>query len=99
MANFANKFWKMINMNGTDDEPEVDDEEVLDDAEYEDYEEEDESNNKGLFGIKSNKKVQPINSAVRMVILQPTKIEQATDVCDLLREKKSIIMNLEFLND
>lgn len=98
MANFANKFWKMINMNGTDDEPEVDDEEVLDDAEYEDYEEEDESNNKGLFGIKSNKKVQPINSAVRMVILQPTKIEQATDVCDLLREKKSIIMNLEFLN-
>ena len=39
-----------------------------------------------------------MNAAVKMVILQPTKIEQATEVCDLLRDRKSIIMNLEFLN-
>ena len=97
MVNVLKKAWGMFNMNGTDNEPELEDEEIYDDAEYED-EEDDENTNKGLFGIKSNKKVQPMNSAVKMVILQPTKIEQATEVCDLLRDRKSVIMNLEFLN-
>ena len=97
MVNVLKKAWGMFNMNGTDNEPELEDEKIYDDAEYED-EEDDENTNKGLFGIKSNKKVQPMNSAVKMVILQPTKIEQATEVCDLLRDRKSVIMNLEFLN-
>ena len=97
MVNVLKKAWGMFNMNGTDNEPELEDEEIYDDAEYED-EEDDENTNKGLFGIKSNKKVPPMNSAVKMVILQPTKIEQATEVCDLLRDRKSVIMNLEFLN-
>lgn len=98
MVNVLKKAWGMFNMNGTDNDQDLD-EEIYDDAEYsEEYEEEDDNANKGLFGIKSNKKVQPMNSAVKMVILQPTKIEQATEVCDLLRDRKSIIMNLEFLN-
>ena len=97
MVNVLKISWGRFNMNGTDNEPELEDEEIYDDAEYED-EEDDENTNKGLFGIKSNKKVQPMNSAVKMVILQPTKIEQATEVCDLLRDRKSVIMNLEFLN-
>ena len=98
MVNVLKKAWGMFNMNGTDNDQDLD-EEIYDDAEYsEEYEDEDDNANKGLFGIKSNKKVQPMNSAVKMVILQPTKIEQATEVCDLLRDRKSIIMNLEFLN-
>lgn len=98
MVNVLKKAWGMFNMNGTDNDQDLD-EEIYDDAEYsEEYEEDDDNANKGLFGIKSNKKVQPMNSAVKMVILQPTKIEQATEVCDLLRDRKSIIMNLEFLN-
>ena len=96
MVNVLKKAWGMFNMNGNENEPELE-EENYDDVEFEE-EYEDDNANKGLFGIKSNKKVQPMNSPVKMVILQPTKIEQATEVCDLLREKKSIIMNLEFLN-
>ena len=33
-----------------------------------------------------------------MVILQPTSFEEAEEVCDLLRERKSIIINLESVN-
>ena len=62
MVNVLKKAWGMFNMNGTDNEPELEDEEIYDDAEYED-EEDDENTNKGL-----------------------------------LRDRKSIIMNLEFLN-
>ena len=35
---------------------------------------------------------------VRMVILQPTNFETAEEICDLLRERKSIIINLEYVN-
>ena len=33
-----------------------------------------------------------------MSILQPTSYEDAFEVCDLLRERKSIIINLEYIN-
>ncbi len=35
---------------------------------------------------------------VRMVIMQPTNFEQAEEICDLLKEKKSVIINLEYVN-
>ena len=35
---------------------------------------------------------------VKMVILQPTGFENAEEVCDMLRERKSIIINLEYVN-
>ena len=34
----------------------------------------------------------------RMVITQPTEFEEAEKICDLLRERKSIIINLEYVN-
>lgn len=56
MVNVLKKAWGMFNMNGTDNDQDLD-EEIYDDAEYsEEYEEEDDNANKGLFGIKSNKK-------------------------------------------
>ena len=30
--------------------------------------------------------------------MQPTKFENAEEICDLLRERKSIIINLEYVN-
>ena len=33
-----------------------------------------------------------------MVVMQPTIFENAEEICDLLREKKSIIINLEYVN-
>ena len=35
---------------------------------------------------------------VKMVISQPTTFEQAATICDLLKQKKSVIVNLEYVN-
>ena len=84
---------KFMNMFGMGEEEDLEEE-------YEDineaYEEED-LEPKGLFGRK-NSKVVNMSSQVRMVILQPTNFEQSEEICDLLKEKKSIIINLEYVN-
>ena len=35
---------------------------------------------------------------IKMVISQPTTFEQSESICDLLKEKKSVIVNLEYVN-
>ena len=73
-------------------------EENYDDVDdYEDINEEEEEPIKGLFGRRNNK-VQSSQSSVKMVVMQPTTFENAEEICDLLREKKSIIINLEYVN-
>ena len=37
-------------------------------------------------------------SQVKMVITQPTEFEEASEICLLLRQRKSIVMNLEYAN-
>ena len=77
--------------------------------EYDDdaYEYEDKSNNyeneedddKKFFGKRG--KVVPLNAqgqSVKMVISQPTTFEQSEEICNYLKEKKSIIVNLEYVN-
>lgn len=75
--------------------------EEAEDEEFEDindtYEEDELEEPKGLFGRKSNKVVN-MAQQVRMVIMQPTSFEQSEDICDLLKDKKSIIINLEYVN-
>ncbi len=75
--------------------------EEAEDEEFEDindtYEEDELEEPKGLFGRKSNKVVNMVGQ-VRMVIMQPTSFEQSEDICDLLKDKKSIIINLEYVN-
>lgn len=63
-------------------------------ANYENNEEE-----KGFFGKKG--KIVPLNGqsqSVKMVISQPTTFEQSEEICSLLKEKKSVIVNLEYVN-
>lgn len=78
-------------------------EEVYDDVDnveevYTDENEEDEEN-KGFWNKRSNKVVNmPQSQQVKMVISQPTTFEQSEAICDLLKEKKSIIVNLEYVN-
>lgn len=87
-----NKFMNMFGM-GAEDEIEEDYEDI-----NEVYEENDDlEETKGLFGRKNNKVVN-MASQVRMVIMQPTTFEQSEEICDLLKEKKSIIINLEYVN-
>ena len=54
---------------------------------------------RGFFGKKG--KVVPLNAqgqSVKMVISQPTTFEQSEEICSLLKEKKSVIVNLEYVN-
>ena len=90
MTNVVNKLWSMINMNGNE---EVDEEYYEEPEEIEEEVEE----TRGLFGRKNNKVVN-MDKPVKMVILQPTGFENAEEVCDMLRERKSIIINLEYVN-
>ena len=35
---------------------------------------------------------------IKMVISQPTTFEQSEEICNYLKEKKSVIVNLEYVN-
>lgn len=94
MANVVNKLWSMLNMNTAEDENYEEDY----NEEYYNEEDEEMEEPRGLFGARKNNKVASMNGQVKMVITQPTEFEQAQEICDLLREKKSIIINLEFVN-
>ena len=51
--------------------------------------------------IGNNKVVnmpQAQGQAIKMVISQPTTFEQSDEICSFLKEKKSIIVNLEYVN-
>lgn len=63
-----------------------------------DEEEETEVEEKGLFGRRSKIVSMPQPQSVKMVITQPTGFDQSEDICNYLKEKKSIIVNLEYVN-
>ena len=86
-----NKFMNIFGMGA--EEAEDEEFEYINDT----YEEDELEEPKGLFGRKSNKVVN-MAGQVRMVIMQPTSFEQSEDICDLLKDKKSIIINLEYVN-
>ncbi len=91
------KIWGVIGMNNNNqseaEEPDNDDYDV---DTYDNYEEEEED--RKFFGRKG--KVVPISQAqsVKMVISQPTSFEQSEEICSLLKEKKSVIVNLEYVS-
>jgi len=90
-----NKVWDLFGMDSQEEE-EYEDENVYD------YEEEEEeiAEDRKLFGRK-NKVVsmpQAQANAIKMVISQPTTFEQSDEICSFLKEKKSVIVNLEYVN-
>ena len=93
------KVWNLFGMDQAEDR---DDEELenYDDEELENYEEEEEEQEeRRIWGRRNNKVVNmPQVQQVKMVISQPTTFEQATNICDLLKQKKSVIVNLEYVN-
>lgn len=86
---------KVLDLFGVDTaEEEYDEEEDL----YEQEEEEEQPENK-MFWNRRNKVVNmPQTEQIKMVISQPTTFEQSESICDLLKEKKSVIVNLEYVN-
>ena len=40
----------------------------------------------------------PQTQQIKMVISQPTTFDQSEEICEFLKEKKSVIVNLEYVN-
>lgn len=92
-----NKVWDLFGM----DTERAENEELEDDVNYYDDVEEEEIEDKKIFGNigKKNKVVSmPQTQQIKMVISQPTTFEQSEEICDFLKEKKSVIVNLEYVN-
>ena len=88
-----NKVWNLFGM----DPEEEKDEEVYNDEE--ECNQEEEIDDRKIWGKRNNKIVSmPQMQQVKMVISQPTSFEQSEGICDLLKEKKSVIVNLEYVN-
>ena len=89
------KVWGLFGM-----EPAEDRDEEIEEVDTEEVEnDEEEQEDKRLWGRKNNKVVaMPQVQQVKMVISQPTTFEQAATMCDLLKQKKSVIVNLEYVN-
>ena len=92
---------KVMGLFGASQEPDIDEEE------YEEYEEADEAvesdepveERKIWGGLGRNKVVSmPQVQPIKMVISQPTNFDQAATICELLKQKKSIVVNLEYVN-
>lgn len=79
----------------SDSEQEMENEDIYEFGE----EKEEEVEERGLFGARRNKIVNmPQVQSVKMVITQPTSFEQSEEICNYLKEKKSTIVNLEYVN-
>ena len=91
-----NKVWDFLGVDtANDEEVENDNENIYG---YERDEEPEEVEERGLFGRKSKVVSMPQPQQIKMVITQPTSFDQSEEICNYLKEKKSIIVNLEYVN-
>ena len=83
---------KVLDLFGVDTANEEDYEE-----DYNQEEEEEDVENKNFWNRRKVVNM-PQTEQIKMVISQPTTFEQSEAICDLLKEKKSVIVNLEYVN-
>ena len=93
----VNKIFNLLGMETEQDDEEYEDE-VYDEAEENEVEDKKLFSNFGNLG-KNKKVVQmPQAGQIRMVISQPTSFEQSEEICNYLKDRKSVIVNLEYVN-
>lgn len=90
-----NKIWDFL---GMDTNAEEIDEEMNDAYDYPYEEEDEEQEERKLFGKRNKVVNMPQVQQIRMVISQPTTFEQSEEICNYLKERKSVIVNLEYVN-
>lgn len=94
-------FASFINRNEEDDDYYEDDGDFYDEPDYKEDEEEDEKAQSKINFLwpKSNRVVSmPENqNSIKMRIVKPTTFDDTKDVCYLLRNKHSIVLNLEYV--
>ena len=90
-SKFMNKVWGLLGVE-TDDDYGYDDEAVP--------EEQVEEKNYSIPNTNKKSKVvgMPGVQQVKVIISQPSTFEQSEEICEHLKEKKSIILNLEYVN-
>lgn len=94
-----NKVWDFLGVDtGSEEEVENENDNVYTYNYDKDLEQEEGTEEKGFFGRKSKVVSMPTPQQVRMVITQPTSFEQSEEICNYLKEKKSVIVNLEYVN-
>lgn len=93
----VNKVLDALGLANGENEQEMENEDIY---EFEGEEKnEEEVEERGLFGVKKNKIINmPQVQSVKMVITQPTTFEQSEEICNYLKEKKAVIVNLEYVN-
>lgn len=97
---FMNKFWEMIGVDPDIDE-QYDDFGAEETASNISFLDDKEANNgtAPIFSAKKSKVVgMPGMQQVKVVISQPSTFEQSEEICEHLKEKKSVILNLEYVN-
>ena len=90
-----NKIWDFLGIENAEETEELEDRAY--DYDYEEEEEEPEGINK-IFGRKPKIVNMPQTQQIKMVISQPTTFEQSEEICNYLKERKSVIVNLEYVN-
>jgi len=86
------KVWGLFGMDTA--EPEEEEEDIYDLVE----EEQEELEDKKIFGKRNKLLAMPQAQSVKMVISQPTTFEQSEEICSFLKDRKSVIVNLEYVN-
>lgn len=92
-SNLMNKVWNFFGI----EQEEYDEDEELENYE-EEYEQDEEEEDRKLFGRKNKIVNMPQANQVKMIISQPTTFEQSEEICQYLKERKSCIVNLEYVN-
>ena len=92
-SNLMNKVWGFFGIE-PEEEEELDEEENYE----EEIEEDEEDDERKLFGRKNKVINMPQANQIKMVISQPTTFEQSEEICQYLKERKSCIVNLEYVN-
>ncbi len=90
-SNLMNKVWNFFGI-----EQEDEDEEELENLDEENLDEEEED--RKIFGRKNKVVNMPQTNQIKMIISQPTNFEQSEEICQYLKERKSCIVNLEYVN-
>ena len=91
------KVWGLFGMDSAEPE-EYEDEDIYD------YENEEEEEDKKIFGKRNSNNNKVVNmqqgqpNAIKMFISHPTTFEQSDEICSFLKERKSVIVNLEYVN-
>ena len=91
-----NKVWNLLGMEPVEENYDGDND-IYDNDYYEEEEQEPVVDEKKGFMKRCKVSTMPQQS-VRMVISQPTSFEQSEEICGFLKERKSVIVNLEYVN-